>query len=345
MSSSAPIAFLPLGAIIQSLRVGDINIVQGFPSQSLYQSHNDPFFGETIGRVANRISGARLNSLNGGKSYSLAANNGPNNLHGGNVGWGKKIWDGPKPVGVRKIEGLKEGGELDGGESVKFTLVSPDGDEGFPGTVEASVVYTAGTQKQDGMEVIVLGIEYEAELTGGADETVINMTNHSYFNLTGAPTIEGTQVTLVTNTYLPVDDGGIPTGGPTAFSKVQGGKPFTLGAEEPDIDDCFVINEAADRVPIDTRGEPLRKLVSAFHPESKIHLEVFSTEPAFQFYTGKYIDVPAVDGVPARGKRSGFCVEPSRYVNAANVDEWKNQMLLKKGEKYGARIMYRAWQD
>ena len=174
---SSEISFLPLGAIIQSLRVGDVDIVQGFPSQSLYESHNDPFFGETIGRVANRISNAKLNSLNGGKSYALAANNGPNSLHGGVVGWGKKIWNGPTSVGVKQIPGL-EG--LEGGESVKFTLTSPDGDEGFPGTVEASVVYTAGTQKQDGKEVVVLGIEYEAELTGGADETIINMTNHSY---------------------------------------------------------------------------------------------------------------------------------------------------------------------
>ncbi|KAB5545775.1 galactose mutarotase-like domain-containing protein [Coniochaeta sp. 2T2.1] len=339
---ASEISFLPLGAIIQSLRVGDVDIVQGFPSQSLYESHNDPYFGETIGRVANRISNAKLDSLNGGKSYALAANNGPNNLHGGVVGWGKKIWDGPKPVGVKQIPGVAG---LDGGESVKFTLTSPDGDEGFPGTVEASVVYTAGKQTQDGQEVVVLGIEYEAELTGGADETVINMTNHSYFNLTNNPTIEGTVVTLVTNTYLPVDDGGIPTSGPASFSKVEGGKAFTLGAQEPDIDDCFVINEASDKVPIDTRSQPLRKLVEAHHPDSKVHLEVLSTEPAFQFYTGKYIDVPAVAGLPARGARSGFCVEPSRYVNAANVEEWKGQMLLKKGEKYGARIVYRAWKE
>jgi aldose 1-epimerase len=176
--SGAPITFLPLGAIIQSLKVGDVNIVQGFPSQSLSESHNDPYFGETIGRVANRIGDATLRSLNGGKSYKLAANNGPNNLHGGVIGWGKKIWTGPVPTGVRTVPGLD--GNLEGGESVKFSLVSPDGDEGFPGTVEASVVYTAGKQVQDGKELIVLGIEYEAELVGGADETVINMTNHSY---------------------------------------------------------------------------------------------------------------------------------------------------------------------
>ncbi|KAL1873607.1 hypothetical protein VTK73DRAFT_849 [Phialemonium thermophilum] len=340
--SDAAVSFLPLGAIIQSLKVGGVNIVQGFPSQSLYESYNDPYFGETIGRVANRIKNARLDSLNGGRAYALAANNGPNNLHGGIVGWGKKIWDGPTPIGLRTIPGV-EG--LRGGESVRFRLVSEDGDEGFPGKVEASVVYTTGTQLQDGKEVIVLGIEYEAELLDGADETVINMTNHSYFNLTGKPTIEGTVVSLATNSYLPVDDGGIPIGGPKPYAGIESNKSFTLGAEEPDIDDCFVVNEAADKVPIDTRPLPLTKLVSAYHPESKIHLEVSSTEPAFQFYTGKYISVPEVAGVPARGKRSGFCVEPSRYVNACNVESWKGQMLLKKGEKYGARIVYRAWQD
>ncbi|KAH6615941.1 galactose mutarotase-like domain-containing protein [Chaetomium sp. MPI-SDFR-AT-0129] len=340
--SDAPVSFLPLGAIIQELRVAGINIVQGFPEQSHYESHNDPFFGETIGRVANRIKNAQLDSLNGGQKYTLAANNGPNNLHGGVVGWGKKIWKGPTPVGVRQIPGA----ELqDGGESVKFSLVSPDGDEGFPGTVEASVVYTVGKQVQNGKEVTVLGIEYEAELVGGADETVINMTNHSYFNLTGGPSIEGTVVTLTTNNYLPVDDGGIPTGGPQPFSKIEGGKAFVLGAQEPDIDDCFILEDSPNTVPLDTRGEPLTRLVAAHHPESKIHLEVLSTEPAFQFYTGKYISVPEVAGVAARNARSGFCVEPSRWVNAANVDEWKSQMLLKKGEKYGCRIVYRAWQE
>jgi aldose 1-epimerase len=175
--ADAPFAFLPLGAILQTFLVKGVNIVQGFPTQDLYVKHNDPYFGETIGRVANRIKDAKLDSLNGGKSYALAANNGPNNLHGGVVGWGKRIWHGPVPVGVRQIPGV-EG--LKGGESVEFSLVSEDGDEGFPGTVEAKVIYTAGTQSVSGKDVTVLGIEYEAKLVGGADETVINMTNHSY---------------------------------------------------------------------------------------------------------------------------------------------------------------------
>jgi aldose 1-epimerase len=178
------ISFLPLGAIIQSFTVGGVNIVQGFPTQELYESHNDPFFGETIGRVANRISGAKLASLNGGKSYSLAANNGPNTLHGGVKGWGKRIWDGPKPVGIRQIPGL--GADLQGGESIEFTLRSEDGDEGFPGEVLVKVIYTTGKISDGGNDVTVLAMEYEAELVGGAEETVINMTNHSY--VSGNPT-------------------------------------------------------------------------------------------------------------------------------------------------------------
>lgn len=86
-------------------------------------------------------------------------------------------------------------------------------------------------------------------------------------------------------------------------------------------------------------------LVSAYHPDTKIHLEVHSTEPAFQFYTGKYIEVPEVDGIPARKARMGFCVEPSRYVNAVNVDEWKKMVVVKKGQKFGAKIVYKGWQD
>lgn len=177
--------------------------------------------------------------------------------------------------------------------------------------------------------------------------TVAAPPQNSYFNLSGGPSIEGTQVELVTNSYLPLDDGGIPTTTkPAAYPKFEGGKPFALGAAEPDVDDCFVLDDAsASSVPLDTRSRPLTRLVAAHHPPTGIHLEVYSTEPAFQFYTGKYIDVPAVGGAPARASRSGFCVEPSRYVNALNVPEWKGQTLLKKGETYGARIVYKAWKE
>ncbi|CAG8950831.1 hypothetical protein HYFRA_00003048 [Hymenoscyphus fraxineus] len=342
--SSPAFEFLPLGAIIQSFYIGKTNIVQGFPQQSQYEAHNSPFFGETIGRVANRVKNAKIDKLNG-REYTLAANNGVNALHGGVKGWGKRIWEGPTPVGVRGVEGV---GEIEGGESVKFTLRSEDGDEGYPGTVEASVVYTAGTQKtKEGKMATVLGIEYEVDLVGDeVEETAVNVTNHSYFNLSGNPTISGTTITLCSSNYLPVDDGGIPLGSPTTYSGVTAQTPFTLGEENPDIDDCFIVDPStASHIPLDTRSSPLTKLVTAHHPHTKITLEVLSTEPAFQFYTGKYIDVPEVEGAKARGKRSGFCVEPSRYVNAINVPEWRGQVLLRKGEKYGSRIVYRGWSD
>ncbi|UNI17510.1 Aldose 1-epimerase [Purpureocillium takamizusanense] len=345
MSDDAPVQLLPLGAIIQSFKVNGVDIVQGFPTQEQYARHNTPYFGETIGRVANRIRGARIDDLDG-RPRALAANNGPNCLHGGVVGWGKRVWDGPVPVGVRRVPGV-EG--VEGGETVVFSLRSDDGDEGFPGDVEATVTYTAGTQVVEGKTATVLGIEYEARLVGGAEETVVNMTNHSYFNLSGtggegAATIDGTVVTLGARDHLPVDATSIPTGAPVPYPSVDTTAPFALGATEPRFDYCFALpgtDPAA--VPIDTRARPLALNLAAHHPGTGIHLEVLSTEPSFQFYTGDFTDVPAVDGAPARGPRSAFCCEPGRFVNAVNVPEWRGMTVLKKGETYGARIVYRAW--
>jgi aldose 1-epimerase len=339
--ADAPFAFLPLGAIIQTFVVNGTNIVQGFPTQDQYVKHNGPYFGETIGRVANRIKGAKLDSVNG-QSYTLVANERTNSLHGGSDGWGKRIWAGPTPVGTRQIPGVDG---LQGGESVEFTIVSKDGDQGYPGTIEAKVIYTTGTQNVGGKEAIVLGIEYEAKLVDGADETVLNMTNHSYFNLTGDSTIEGTVLTLHSNQHLPIDGEAIPTGGPTPFGPVDTRQPFSLGPKEAVVDHAFIVNMDPSSVPIDTRSEPLVRNLAAHHPKNGIHLEVYSTEPAFQVYDGSGIDVPAVEGAPARGAHSGFCCEPSRYINAANVPEWRNQVLLKKGETYGARIVYKGWSE
>jgi len=228
-----------------------------------------------------------------------------------------------------------------------FTYFSKDGEEGFPGCVEARVYYTATTTESEGRQIAKLEVEYEAELTGddGVEETVLAMTNHSYFNLAGTSSIEGTQVTLSTNLHQVVDDTDIPTGPIKPFANIEANQAFTLGQQEPDVDHCFVLNTNPESIPIDTRSLPVNKLASFYHPTSAVHLEVFSTEPAFQFYTGKYIDVPAVGSMPARGPRSGFCVEPSRYVNATNDDRWKNMVLLKRGRKYGSRIVYRAWKD
>jgi aldose 1-epimerase len=161
--------FIPLGAILQRVQLGDLNIVQNFPVAELYQAYNNPYFGETIGRVANRISGAKINRLNG-RSYPLAANNGPNSLHGGTVGWGKRVFEGPISV------------ERNGSEAIRFKYISPHGEEGYPGTIEVRVYYTTTTVQHDSKHIFVLEAEYEAELVGDDDveETVVAMTNHRY---------------------------------------------------------------------------------------------------------------------------------------------------------------------
>jgi aldose 1-epimerase len=154
-----------------------------------------------------------------------------------------------------------------------------------------------------------------------------------------------------------VDQYGIPLGSIEAYPGLTAKEPFTLGEKEPDIDDCFVFasptsspsSTSASPGGIDTRGEQLRVNITAHNANTKLNLQVLSTEPAFQFYTGKYIETPALregdsDAVTAKGARSGFCLEPSRYVNAVNVPEWKDQVLLKKGSVYGTRIVYRAWE-
>ncbi|KAK2595553.1 hypothetical protein QQS21_006727 [Conoideocrella luteorostrata] len=339
--ADAPFSFLPLGAIIQTFKVKDTNIVLGFPTQEQYVKYNTPFFGETIGRVANRIKGAQLDSVNG-KTYPLAANNGPNTLHGGNVGWGKRIWKGPTPVGIKQVPGLEN---LLGGESVVFTFTSEDGDEGFPGRVDAKVTYTTGTQTRDGKEVLVLVIEYEAKLVDGADETPINLTNHSYFNLSGDATVDGTVVTLSSKHQLPNDEQSIPTGPPIPHASIDTTTPFTLTATEPQIDNCFTKVTDPASVPIDTRSQPLTCDLAASHSKTGIHLEVLSTEPSFQFYTGDFTNVPAVEGASTKGGRSAFCCEPGRWVNAVNVPDWRSMTMLKKGETYGSRIVYKAWSD
>jgi aldose 1-epimerase len=167
----------------------------------------------------------------------------------------------------------------------------------------------------------------------------------SYFNISDGPSIAGTVAQLSTNQCIPLDDTGIPHGHIGPYEKVHTDKPFVLGTDETDVDDCFLIETDPSKVPLDTRTQPLQLLGQFHHPSTKLHLEIYSTEPAFQFYTGTGIDVPAVNGVPARGKRAGFCVEPSRYVNAPNVPEWRQMTLLKKGQIYGSKIVYKSWKE
>ena len=169
MSGSGPHAgsaftFLPRGAAIQEFNVAGHNIVQNFPEAALYELIPHPHFGETVGRTTNRIKGAVLHNLNS-NTYHLNANDGEHSLHGGPTGWGKRTWEGPQKV------------ERRGKDGIFFRHVSKDGEEGFPGTVEARVWYVAGMEKGK----TVLDVEYEVELVGDeCEETVVGVTNHRY---------------------------------------------------------------------------------------------------------------------------------------------------------------------
>lgn len=154
--------FLAQGAAIQEFKIAGQNIVLGFPEPAFYKSDNAPYFGETIGRTTNRVKNAQLVGLNG-KDYQLEANDGPNCLHGGLQGWGKKDFEGPTPV------------NRTGREGVRFTYLSKHGEEGYPGTVKCTVWYEAGLE--DGKTV--LDVEYQVEFVGDeCAETVVGVTNH-----------------------------------------------------------------------------------------------------------------------------------------------------------------------
>lgn len=165
-SADSSVSFLPQGALIQNFIVKGHNIVLGFPTANPYTYLNAPFFGETIGRVANRIKDGLVKNVNG-RDYQLAQNNGTNSLHGGSIGWGKKIFSGPHLC------------NRNGKETVQFTYVSPDGEEGYPGTVELRVWYSTSEIKEDGIDKFEVDVEYEAELVGKeCEETPINISNH-----------------------------------------------------------------------------------------------------------------------------------------------------------------------
>lgn len=332
VSDGHSVKFVPQGASIQELVIGGHNIVLGFSSANAYSYLNSPFFGETIGRFANRIKDGLIRNLNG-RDYQLAQNNGSNSLHGGSVGWGKRIFSGPHLT------------NRNGKETVRFTYFSPDGEEGYPGSVELQVWYSTSELYEDNAKKFVLDIEYEATLVGDdVEETAINVTNHSYFNVTGGPTIENTDAIIATNKHLPVDSGDIPLGNIEEFPGIRANEPFVLGAQEPDVDHCFIMDPNPQNVPIDTRERKLSRLIALSSKATGVHLEVYSTEPAFQFYTGRHISVPESDHGPARSARSGLCIEPSRYIDAINRPEWRNMVVLKRGEKYGSHTRYVAWQ-
>jgi aldose 1-epimerase len=327
-SEGAIVRLISRGATLTEWHVPDksgktTDVVFGFDDVAGYESKENGYFGATTGRVANRIAGGKFKI--DGKEYQLAKNDGPNTLHGGvKRSLDKVVWQG-KPF------------ENEEGEGVVFTYVSPDGEEGFPGKLTTKVTYTL-TDKNE------LKIDYEATTDKA---TPINLTNHAYFNLSGAgaPTILDHELKLAADHYTPIDDTLIPTG---EIAPVEG-TPFDfrefhkIGERVNQLNDKpgkgydhnFVLNN---------QDGDLALAAEVREPKSGRVLKVFTTEPGVQFYGGNFLaGVKGKDGKPY-AHRSGFCLETQHYPNSVNQTNFPNA-VLKPGETYTQTCVYQVISD
>jgi aldose 1-epimerase len=279
-----------------------------------YMDKSTPYFGSTIGRYGNRIAKGKF-TLDG-KEYTLATNNGENSLHGGLKGFDKVVWK-AEPI----MNSLGKGMDSVG---VKFTYVSPDGEEGYPGTLTAQVTYSL-TDKN----------ELKMDYTATTDKpTVVNLTNHTYWNLSGAGSgdILGEVLMLNADSYLPVDEGLIPTGEikavkgtPMAFAT-----PMTIGSRIDQVsggyDHCYVLNKKEGK-------DALTLVAKVDDPKSGRVMEIYTTEPAVQFYTGNFLDGTITAGGKIYQKHAAFCLETQHYPDSPNQPSFPST-VLRPGETY-----------
>ena len=320
------VGIINYGAIVVSIKVPDRggkigDVVLGFDSLDGYEAEN-PFFGAIVGRYGNRIAKGEF-KLNG-KTYTLAKNNGPNSLHGGNKGFNKVVWtarDASKP----------------GLPGVHLTYISKDGEEGYPGNLTVDVTYTLTAQNE-------LKIDYS--LTTDKD-TVANVTNHSYFNLAGEGSgdILKHEIMLAADKFTPVDDTLIPTGElkPVAGTPFDFRKPTAIGAriEQDDqqlkygkgYDHNWVLNRAA--------GAPISLAARLHDPSSGRTLEVWTTQPGVQFYSGNFLD-GTIHGKSGHvyGLRSGLCLETQHFPDSPNHPNFPTT-TLKAGAHFRSTTIFK----
>ncbi len=298
-SPSLEVGLISYGARIVSIKTADktgkvADVALGYRSLEGYLTDNKTYVGSIVGRYGNRIAKGKF-SLDG-KVYDIPLNNGANTLHGGTIGFDKKVW---KSV------------EVPGG--VEFTLVSPDGDQGYPGTLTAHVKYTL---KDDALK-----IEYTATTT---KDTVVNLTNHAYFNLggEGSGTILDEDVTLYADKYTPVDSGLIPTGelAPVEGTPFDFHKSTAIGKRIDEDNEQLKLGGGYDHnwVLNGKMGE-LHPAARVFDPKTGRVLTVTTTEPGVQFYTGNSIPglFTGKSGVVYL-KNAGFCLETQHFPDSPN---------------------------
>ncbi len=301
------------GTILTELHVSDArgklgDVVLGFDNLDQYLAGH-PYFGCTVGRVANRIAAGRF-TLDG-QEYRLALNDGPNHLHGGLRGFDKAIWRG-EPAATQD------------GVAVKFSYVSKDGEEGYPGTLSVTVTYTLTNADE-------LRLDYAAETDKA---TPVNLTNHSYFNLAGDGDVLGHILKLNASSYTPVDDKLIPTG---EISSVRG-TPLDFTVETAigsRIDQLTNTPRGYDHnFILDGGGGKLAPAARLEEPRTGRIMEIYTTEPAIQFYTGNFLD-GSLKG--KRGivyvKHAGFCLEADHFPDSVNRPGFPS-VILRPGETY-----------
>lgn len=316
---------ITFGGIIVSLKVPDKSghlddVTLGYDSLAGY-IENPTYFGAIIGRYGNRIAGAKF-PLDG-KTYSLAANNGPNSLHGGIRGFHKVIW---------KAEPFQNAH----GTGLVFTYTSKDGEEGFPGNLNVKVTYTL-TDKDE------LIFDYEATTDKA---TPVNLTQHTYFNLAGEGhgDILGHHVKLNAEKFTPVDKTLIPTG---ELRPVKG-TPFdftqatAIGARINDKDEQIVLGKGYDHnFVLHRNGSGLELTARVHEPGSGRVMEVYTTEPGVQFYSGNFLD-GTLTGKKGHvyKQRYGFCLETQHFPDSPNQPSFPSA-ILRPGQTYRSQTVYK----
>lgn len=314
---------LTYGGTLSSLRVPDrdgqlAEVALGFDDLGPYLGPH-PYFGSLIGRYANRIRAGRFSLA--GRTYRLAINDGPNHLHGGPGGFHRATWAAQTLAAPD-------------GPSLTLAYSSPDGEEGYPGTLAVVVSYTLTNADE-------LRIDYQAR----ADrETVVNLTNHTYFNLAGAGTILGHQLQVAASRFLPTDTSSIPLGElrPVAGTPFDFRRPALIGPRIDDDDEQLRNNKGFDHTfVLDKAPGQLAFAARVSDPGSGRVLELHTTEPGVQLYTGNFLDERFVGrgGQPCV-RYGALCLEAQHFPDSPNQPRFPST-LLRPGERYAQTTVYR----
>jgi aldose 1-epimerase len=317
-ASGMEVKILNYGGIITDIITPDKqgqkgNVVLSYDSLSGYLQKGNPYFGALVGRYANRIANAKFKL--DGKEYTLAANDHGNTLHGGLKGFDKVVWTATPS----------------GDTSLQLVYNSKDGEEGYPGNLVATVVYTV--TPDNGLQ-----ISYKATTD---KPTVLNLTNHSYFNLSAGKdsTILGHELTLKASRYTPVNDKLIPTGklDPVKGTPMDFTAAKKVGAEIDKVKGGYDHNFVLDK----TEGQ-LENIGSVYDPTSGRVMDIYTTQPGIQFYTGNFLDgtLTTTRNGQKYGQHAALCLETQHFPDSPNQPSFPS-VVLKPGETYAQTTVYK----